>query len=454
MRRASAAVRCCAPTSPRARTMPHANGHELGAALDECPNDTWLAYTALLESSQPDARADAWLRLARIGGDAIRERGADVARDPRRAARAGRACRWRERAQCAARRAARAGALSAVVALDETLSAGDDAEARAAALAGRLAHAGAETAPALRSARGRALLAAGRAHEAAEIARGMLAQDARRSRGLGAAAPERARDRRLRRGRGGGAPPRRACTGSAFARSCSKKRRSCSSGSSSARTKPSCACSRRSAATRRASSRSRACTTCCSTAASYPALVALAGAAHRGDRRRRGALRAVLRTRARAARRRAQGTSAYRHWKTCSQASLHTPARSVCWSRPAPRSNAGTSRSRHCAGSPSAPVPLGAATRGAARRGRVPRTPYRRRPCCVRRVASARCRGHPRSSRARAPGRAVRTRRAVPQRSRCLSTRRTPRRRERPRPSSSCAQATYCAIGSGRRTKH
>jgi hypothetical protein len=69
------------------------------------------------------------------------------------------------------------GALSAVVALDETLSAGDDAEARAAALAGRLAHAGAETATALRSARGRALLAAGRAHEAAEIARGVLAHD-------------------------------------------------------------------------------------------------------------------------------------------------------------------------------------------------------------------------------------------------------------------------------------
>ncbi|MDD9935445.1 MAG: hypothetical protein OXT09_17685 [Myxococcales bacterium] len=66
--------------------------------------------------------------------------------------------------------------LAAAVALDETLRGGDDAESRASALFARLAHTTPECAPALRAARTRALLASGRAREAADAARRVLGE--------------------------------------------------------------------------------------------------------------------------------------------------------------------------------------------------------------------------------------------------------------------------------------
>lgn len=59
--------------------------------------------------------------------------------------------------------------LAAAVALDETLSAGDDPEGRADALGGWLEHAGNDGRLAMDSARGRALAAAGRSREALEV---------------------------------------------------------------------------------------------------------------------------------------------------------------------------------------------------------------------------------------------------------------------------------------------
>jgi tetratricopeptide (TPR) repeat protein len=67
--------------------------------------------------------------------------------------------------------------LPAAVAMDETLLAGEDPDARAGALFARLSHTTPQHAGALRAARTRALLAAGRAREAADAARRALADD-------------------------------------------------------------------------------------------------------------------------------------------------------------------------------------------------------------------------------------------------------------------------------------
>ncbi|MDH5670547.1 MAG: hypothetical protein OEZ06_00250 [Myxococcales bacterium] len=66
--------------------------------------------------------------------------------------------------------------LAAQLALDETLSAGDDPEVRARALFGRIAHTGEQSALPLSLARARALLAAGRSREAADAARRVLSK--------------------------------------------------------------------------------------------------------------------------------------------------------------------------------------------------------------------------------------------------------------------------------------
>jgi tetratricopeptide (TPR) repeat protein len=154
-----------------------ANGDalDLDKALDEYPDDRWLAQASLAAAADGSARARAYLRLASTSDDA--SAAAELTLHAIRAAliaeggKAGAECALR--ALEAMQRVP--GSLSAATALDETLWAGDDPDARSDALAGRMAHASPEGVRLLFPARARALLAAGRAHEAADAARRMLA---------------------------------------------------------------------------------------------------------------------------------------------------------------------------------------------------------------------------------------------------------------------------------------
>jgi hypothetical protein len=148
----------------------------LEAALLEHPNDVWLALQGL-SADAGSGRAEHWQRLARTSEEpnvaaeltlhairiALLSEGNDAAED------------GLVRALQAAALAPES--LAAAVALDEMLSAGDDAESRAVALFGRLSHALPETSRPLRAARARALLAAGRSREAADAARRALGED-------------------------------------------------------------------------------------------------------------------------------------------------------------------------------------------------------------------------------------------------------------------------------------
>jgi tetratricopeptide (TPR) repeat protein len=148
----------------------------LDAALLEHPNDVWLALQAF-STSAGAGRAEHWQRLARASDEpnvaaeltlhairiALLSEGSDATED------------GLVRALQASAQAPES--LAAAVALDEMLTAGDDAESRAVALFGRLSHALPETGRPLRAARARALLAAGRAREAADAARRALGED-------------------------------------------------------------------------------------------------------------------------------------------------------------------------------------------------------------------------------------------------------------------------------------
>jgi tetratricopeptide (TPR) repeat protein len=148
----------------------------LEAALLEHPNDAGLSLQAFSNNGGTQ-RAEHWQRLARAGDEpnvaaeltlhamriALLAAGESASEDGLVRA-----------LQCAAQAPE---SLAAAVALDEMLGAGDDAESRAVALFGRLSYARPETSRPLRAARARALLAAGRAREAADAARRALGED-------------------------------------------------------------------------------------------------------------------------------------------------------------------------------------------------------------------------------------------------------------------------------------
>lgn len=142
----------------------------LEGLLADHPEDAGLAIAALSGSRGQAARAEALLRLARAADDA--DASAELVLHGQRLALLAHGDAAAEdgllRALAAAQHAP--SSLAAAVALDEALWAGDDADSRASALAVRAAHASAETSQALRAAHARALLAAGRAGEAAEVA--------------------------------------------------------------------------------------------------------------------------------------------------------------------------------------------------------------------------------------------------------------------------------------------
>ena len=150
---------------------------ELTQALDEYPDDRSLACAALDESQDAQQRANALLRLGRISDDA--SVGAELTLHSIRTALLARGSDAGGECALHALQAVQRvpGSLSAAIALDETLGAGDDPESRAEALAARIAHATPDAQKMLFAARARALLAAGRAQDAADAARRMLAQD-------------------------------------------------------------------------------------------------------------------------------------------------------------------------------------------------------------------------------------------------------------------------------------
>ncbi len=139
-------------------------------AVTALPDTLWQAYATLRSAGtsleQSESRADAWISLGNITDDieaasdfflhGIRAKVVmgedDVSEDAFILA--------QELVDAAPETAA------AAVALDESLEGGDDADARAQALDARLHHASEASRPALQSACGRALISAGRAHDA------------------------------------------------------------------------------------------------------------------------------------------------------------------------------------------------------------------------------------------------------------------------------------------------
>jgi tetratricopeptide (TPR) repeat protein len=153
----------------------------LGALVSEHDTDPALSVAALAAARNDGERADALLRLAQVGSDA--STGAELSLHGLRVALLARGEEAGDDALLRALETAQRapGSLPAAVALDEVLWAGDDAESRALALSGRLAAASGIAAPEIRApllaARARALLAAGRAAEAALAVREALAAD-------------------------------------------------------------------------------------------------------------------------------------------------------------------------------------------------------------------------------------------------------------------------------------
>ncbi len=155
---------------------PQSAREPLQAALATHPSDPWLSAIALCTGAD-DERGEGWLRLAREAQSA-----SSAAELTLHAVRVSLLARGGDAVEDGLLRALEAAAqapdsLAAAVAVDETLGADDDAESRAGALFARLSHAAPEATEALRAARARALLAAGRAREAADEARRSLGLD-------------------------------------------------------------------------------------------------------------------------------------------------------------------------------------------------------------------------------------------------------------------------------------
>lgn len=148
---------------------------------DQTPRDVW-AHLALLRLSASDSarageRADAWLGLGHATDDP--DASAELLLHGLRATMVAKGAEGIDDGVILAHEVAAAlpGSLSAAVALDETLSAGDDPEGRADALGSWLGHAGDAGRLALDSAHGRALAAAGRSREALEVLLRVAAQE-------------------------------------------------------------------------------------------------------------------------------------------------------------------------------------------------------------------------------------------------------------------------------------
>ncbi len=153
----------------------------LDALLERRPDDRWalLCRTRLfgLDSSRDRARADAWLSLARVT-DAP-EAAADLMLHGLRAQMVAGAGDADDDAFLLAQELAATApdSLAAGVALDETLTGGDDPESRVEALGARLSHSGSESGAALTAVVGRALTACGRSEQALSTLRRVVQED-------------------------------------------------------------------------------------------------------------------------------------------------------------------------------------------------------------------------------------------------------------------------------------